>query len=403
MKLFVLALLIAIVLGGLAGTWLVRDPGYVLISYADTVVETSLWVAVMLFIAAYVLLAAVTFLLRKIIQSQSRVTGWRSGRKLKAARSQTVRGLLVMSERRWPQASKLLLGAIDEVETPFINYLGAARAANEMGQYDERDAYLKSAEEATPGAKFAVALTQAEFNIREGRHEQALAALLELRKRAPKHAAVLSMLAQCYEALGDTAVLFELMGDLRKQQVLPAAELTRIEHNVWQARLQSDESASLLWKKLPKALRADVPLIRMWAEYLNTQGRVDDAEMVIRQAMSLQFDGDLAQDYGEIRSSNVAKQLTTAQSWSKAHANDAQLALTLGRLCLLNEKFEQAREHFEASLRLAPTDIVYGELGRLCIALGDERRGTEYLLHTLSHLDELPQPAEPLIHQASAS
>ena len=51
MKLFAFALLVAIVLGGLVGTLLVRDPGYVLIAYADTALETSLWVAVLLLVA----------------------------------------------------------------------------------------------------------------------------------------------------------------------------------------------------------------------------------------------------------------------------------------------------------------------------------------------------------------
>ena len=40
------ALLAAIVLGGLLGMWIIRDSGYVMISYGQTAVETSLWVAI---------------------------------------------------------------------------------------------------------------------------------------------------------------------------------------------------------------------------------------------------------------------------------------------------------------------------------------------------------------------
>ena len=409
MKEFALALLVAIVLGGLVGTLLVRDPGYVLIAYADTIVETSLWVAILLLIGIYLLIRGGMFLWRKIVRSQSTVLGWRSGRKLRAARSQTVRGLLVLAEGRWLEAKKLLLSAADDVETPLINYLNAARAAHELGEHSERDEYLKSAHETTRGAKFAVTLTQAGFNINEGRYEQALAALLNLRRRAPKHGAVLGMLAKCYEALEDWQALLQLIPDLRKHKALPERELARMERAIWAAMLLTEDrqgrkdSVTALWKKLPRGLKTDIDLMRQWVRFLVTCKRDDEAEQVIRSVLAGQWDGELVHIYGEIRSSDIAKQLVVAQSWSKERPNDPQVALALGRLCLRNEKFEQARDYFEAALRLEPSDVIYGELGRLCIALGDERRGTEYLLHALGQLADLPLPSEPRIRKTQVS
>jgi HemY protein len=399
----VIGLFLAIILGGLVGTMLIRDPGYVLISYADTVVETSLWVGLLLLAGIYLLLRGTTYLLRKITQSQSRVLGWHSGRKQRAARAQTVRGLLVMAEGRWAEAKKLFAGAAESVETPLINYLNAARAAHELGEHGERDEFLKKAHETTPGAKFAVTLTQAEFNIREGRYEQALAALLNLRRRAPKQPAVLSMLSKCYEALGDWQALLQLLGDISKYRALPEVEISRLEKAAWQAILQSDGSTRALWKKLPKALRVEMPLMRRWVTYLVEQERHDDAEQAIRLILAQQWDEVLVLTYGETHSTDLARQLVVAQSWAKERPNDAQVALTLGRLCLLNEKFAQARDYFEAALRLEPSDAVYGELGRLCIALGDERRGTEYLLHSLGNLSDLPQPQEPIMRKTHVS
>jgi len=402
-RVFFVALFVAIALGGLVGTLLVRDPGYVLVAYADTVLETSLWVALAVLVLLYAAVRGLGFLLRKLTQGQSQVLRWRSGRKLRAARSQTVRGLLVMAEGRWEDARKLLVAAADDVETPLINYLNAARAAHELGQHGERDAYLKRAHETTPGAKFAVTLTQAEFNIADGRYEQALASLLNLRKRAPKHRAVLAMLATCYEALGDWQALGQMFTDLKKHKVVPEAELNRIERAVWQANLRTGEQAGALWKKIPRNLRADVPLMRQWVRDLIENEQFDDAELAIRQILGQHWQDDLARWYGEIDSSDAARQLVVAQGWLKERPNDAQVALTVGRLCLRNQKFEQAREAFETSLRLEPNDAVYGELGRLCVALGDERRGTEYLLRSLGQLADLPQPQSPTIRSAGAS
>ena len=371
-----------------------------LVAYADTVVETSLWVALGLLILLYLAVRGVFYLIRNFARGQIRMLRWRSGRKARAARSQTVRGLLVMAEGRWEDAEKLLSDVADDVETPLINYLNAARAAHELGEHSKRDAYLKRAHETTPGAKFAVTLTQAEFNIADGRYEQALASLLNLRGRAPKHRAVLEMLVECYEALGDWQALGQMLSDLKKHKVLPEPEWTRIERAVWQANLRSGMEAAAPWKKLPRTLRGDEPLLRQWVLDLIDAERLDDAESAIRQILDHHWQQDLALWYGEIASSDLARQLVVAQGWLKQRPNDAQVALTVGRLCLRNEKFEQAREAFETSLRLDPNDAVYGELGRLCMALGDERRGAEYLLLSLGQLADLPQPQAPVIRNA---
>ena len=211
------------------------------------------------------------------------------------------------------------------------------------------------------------------------------------------------MLADCYEALHDWSALTELLKDLRRHKALPEAELARLERVVWQARLLEPDNAAALWKKLPKPLRSDTPLIQTWVEGLRDAERMDDAEQAVRLALGVKWDDKLVRAYGELRSSDPARQLVVAQGWGKERPNDAGLALTLGRLSLANEKFDQARDYFETSLRLEPGDEVYGELGRLCIAMGDEQRGMDYLLQSLSGLDDLPQPAAPTMRRASVS
>ena len=56
MKLGLLLAVVAVVLGGLIGTLVVRDPGYVLLSYGDMAFETSLWFSLVLLVLAYLLL-----------------------------------------------------------------------------------------------------------------------------------------------------------------------------------------------------------------------------------------------------------------------------------------------------------------------------------------------------------
>jgi HemY protein len=390
-------ILVAVVLGGVVGTLIVRDAGYVLIAYGDTVIETSIWVGLAALGLFYFLLRGISYVVSRTAKSQSQVMRWRSGRKTNAARRMTIRGMLFMAEGRWEEARKALVNAAEGVDMPLINYLQAARGAHELGESEERDRLLKLAHESTPGAKFAATLTQAEFQMSDGRYEQALAALLNLRKRAPKHTTVLAMLAACYEALGDWQALHEILAEVVERDAVSEVEVRRLSRLVWQFLLQEATSASAAWKKLPKSLKNDDALVQGWVAHLIEAGRDDDAEEVIGLALDQSWSLELIRQYGMLQGSEPARQLITAKKWAKSRPNDPELLVCLGRLSLRCESFPEAREYFDAALRLSPEPEVYAELGRLCIALGDERRGKDYLLRSVQTLPDLPLPGSPSI------
>ena len=393
----VIALLAAIILGGLLGMWIIRDAGYVMISYGQTAVETSLWVAIAGLILLYLIIRGIAYLVRVTLSSQAQVLNWRSSRKANSARQQTVRGMLFMAEGRWEEAKKALLSAVPKVETPLINYLQAARSAHELGEADERDELLKLAHETTPGAKFAATLTQAEFQMDDGRYEQALAALLTLRKRVPKHKTVLAMLGKCYEQLGDWQALHELLPELADRKAVPEGEIKRWSRQVWEFMMVGDERVGSLWKKMPKTLKSDEALLKKWVDLLVDADRNDDAVELMQLILDQVWIAEVVELYGETESSDAPRQLIHAQGWAKSRPSDPELLIALGRLSMMAKEFGKAREYFDASLRLAPSSAVYAELGRLCVAMGDERRGRDYLLQSLSYLPRLPLPETPTI------
>lgn len=392
-----ITILVAVVLGGLLGMWIVRDAGYVLISYGQQIIETSLWVALAGLVVVYLLLRGMAYIFHRLMSSQSQVMNWRSGRKANSARQLTVKGMLFMAEGRWRDGKKALLSAVPSVDTPLINYLQAARSAHELGDAAERDNLLKLAHESTPGAEFAATLTQAEFQMSDGRYEQALATLLTLRKRVPKQKTVLIMLTGCYEALADWQALHEVLPEAADRKAISEAEVRRLSRLVWESLLKGEEKISVLWRRLPRYLKEDHGLLQDWVEHLITNGRDDDAENVITLTLDQVWIPELVQRYGILKASDPERQFLVAQGWSKSRPNDPDLLLCLGRLSLLCEEFPQAREYFDAALRCSPSPDVYAELGRLCVALGDERRGKDYLLQSLSYLPDLPLPQTPTI------
>ena len=395
MKLGLLLVVVAVVLGGLIGTLVVRDPGYVLLSYGDMAFETSLWFALVLLALAYLALRLLFWLFTRTMASTGRFGSWLKRRKATKAQKQTVQGLLLMAEGQWAEARKVLTASAREVNTPLINYLTAARAAHELGDAEGRDELLRSAHESTPGSKFAVALTQAELQKNAAQWEQSLATLLK--SSSPRHPQVLTMLTQVYEELADWQALIELLPEVRKRKIFSDEAFAELQRRAWKARMaQAGSAADSVWRDVPKDLKRSPTVVAAYARALLDGGTdpaaADKAEAAIRIALQQMWDDDLVILYGLAAGADPERQLVVAEGWVKEKPNDPKLLLTLGRICLMTQAWPKAREYFETSLRLQRSPEVYGELGRLCVAMGDSERGSEYLAHATVPLPALPLP-----------
>lgn len=244
MKLALLVLVAALVLGGVVGVLMARDPGYVLLAYQDVAVETSLWFALALLAAVFAGLYLLIRLLVRLGRSPGSLQGWQQRRRAVAARAQTDRGLLLLAEGRFQEARKLLAGAAHRVDEPLVNYLYAARAAQELGDVQGRDDLLRAAHESQPQERFVVGLTQAELQHAAGQWEQCLATLLQLRPQASHNARVLVLLADCYRQLGDWQAVTDLAGDLERHGALGPQDLQALQQEARQRLEQADSGGA---------------------------------------------------------------------------------------------------------------------------------------------------------------
>ena len=391
MKVAIVLLLVAVVAGGILGSLFATDPGYVLVAYDDMAWESSIWFAVFVLLLIYVGVRLTMYLITRLGRGGGQVSRWNQKRKERGARNQTVKGLLLMAEGRWADARKLLVGAAPRAETPLINYLNAARASHELGDETERDEFLRQAHETTPGSRFAVGLTQAQLQLNKNQWEQCIASLLPLAKESPRHPLVTSMLLECFEAVGDWDALLDALGGAAKAKVVDADERARLARAAWIGKLEADPSPKV-WRAVPSELRKDPQVVLVQANALLAQGDTEAAEAAVRGALSQRWDTALVTLYGQITSPDPERQMAAATGWLKERPNDAELLLTLGRVSLMNGEWNKAREYFEASLNAKSSAAVYGELGRLCTAMGDAGRGSEYLAQSLDWLPSLPLP-----------
>jgi HemY protein len=123
---------------------------------------------------------------------------------------------------------------------------------------------------------------------------------------------------------------------------------------------------------------------------LEKVGAGGDAEVTLSKALKQEWNDELVALYGRLALNGVDQRRAIAEGWLKTRPNDATLLLALGRIALANRDWASAREYFEASLKQRRSPEVYGELGRLCLAMGERPRAAELLAQSIDMSGELP-------------
>lgn len=407
MKRAYLWVVVAIVVATLLGIAVARHSGYVLIAYDSFRYESSLWATLALLLAVVLVVLMVRFVLGLVFTSGGVVNPWSRRNRSRRTRLAIEQGQLDLAEGRWASAQRHLHRAAEAERQPLLYYLGAARAANELGRTEDSDNLLERALERQPQAELAIALTHAQLQVDRGDTEAALVTLQAMHERHPHNVQVLRQLQRLYQQRGDWSAVIRLLPELRKDKVLSAAELAELERRAWGENLslaarreQDDQTAQQslerAWQQLTSAQRQEPQLVLAYAEQLRQLGAESDAEKVLRTALQREYESHLARLYGLVRGGDPARQLQTAEGWLKQHPDDPSLLLTLGRLSLQNRLWGKARDYFEDSLRRQRNPEACAELARLLAGLGDTERSNQLFQEGLGLLDErllaLPLP-----------
>jgi len=353
------------------------DNGYVLIGYKQWSIEGSL----AFFLVSNLLVFAALYLLLRVLSRiwsiPRQLHGWQDHRSQERARRELNQGLVQLSEGHWQSAEKYLIKHADRSDAPLLNYLAAARSAQQQGAHNRRDHYLQLAHESMPSADVAVGLTQAELQLEHEQLEQALATLMHLRQVAPRHTHVLKLLKELYERIGDWNELNTMLPELKKRRVLGASELQELEQRMYRKLLDSAASSSdsdLLrdtWKSFPQSIRQGHPMVMLYANYLKERDADDEVAQLLKRAIDQQWNDGLVELYGRVGAADAAVQLTQAEKWLQDQPKNPTLLMALGRLCLRNRLWGKARSYLEASIGVKPSAPAYRELGVLLERMGE--------------------------------
>lgn len=382
MKTWLLFVVMLLVACAAAFGWhaLANDPGYVLIKFGETSVETSFVFAV---IALLVVWGAVGLLLRLL---RWPLAAW-SRRSRRRGRERIASGLVALAEGRYAHAQRELERAshLSGLQAPAL--LAAARAAHARGDAARTDAALTRAEEVAAPAALAL---RARFLLESGNPQAAVALLsgkisrpdpsaLELNRdkvdKSTLAPAAWNMLAESALASGDVASARIALDALATSQTLSSAAFAKLENRVLVASLAAASDADrlhALWSTYTRAQRRLPDVLVAYARRASRLGQTLAAISEIEDALRREWSERLVIAYGELGPAEVDTRLRHAEAWLPLQPNSAGLMLTLGRLCIQSELWGKATEYLTRGLAIEPSPALWEAFGDAASGQGDD-------------------------------
>jgi HemY protein len=353
------------------GVEIVRHPGYLLVIYQPWIVQMPIWFVLIsgfiIFVLFYLLITSID----NIQLMWVRMKNWLRLRREHQAYSKTQHGLTTLIEGRFSKAERLLLAGVNQSFEPLMNYLGAAKAAQEQGAFERRDNYIQKAYQVAPHAELAIGLTQAELELSQDQVEHAIGTLNHLRESAPRHPRVLKLLEKAYVRLADWQRLLLLVPSLRKAKVITSEEVQQFEKNIYCEMLQTANNKTRndlerIWNDMPRSARKNPEVATAYVkQLLHFPEATKEVEELIRKTLKSSWQPELVKIYGTLPFANLNRQLVIVGAWVKMYGQRPLLLLLLGKLCVRVQLWGKAKDYFEKCLALGPNAEASLEYGKL--------------------------------------
>lgn len=276
-------------------------------------------------------------------------------------------------EEQYDKAEKAAAAVLKLKSPPVISAINAAiaaRAAHRQANYSQRDHYLDISEQKAPQEKALRLVTQAELLLEEGRHEEALNALQSLYSMGGlQSTAVLQLELKAQQMAQNWDAVLELTNILEKRYPIDKTLIEQIKHHAHVENIKKYgsnlELLNKYWNNLSPAEKLDSRLAAVAARAYMALNEVSTAQKIIEQSIDTKLDPELITLYAKCLDGSVSWQIQRAEGWLRKHPNNAELLLTLGKLCTYCELWGKAQNYLEASLSIEPSRAAHLALAQL--------------------------------------
>jgi HemY protein len=333
------------------------NPGNVVLFYPPYRMDLSLNFFVVLQVLLFVLLYAVVRAVRATASMPARVAEYRQRKRERDGNKGLRDALKALFEGRFGHAEKAALRAAELPENAGVAALIGARAAHRMRQNARRDQWLaRIADDAT--MKTARLMTMTELLVDDHQPEAALEAVAELNASGTRHIHALQWSLKAQQQAKNWPEVLRLVRSLDKHRALHPALSARLRELAYEDLLSNKshdaESIMRVWATIPTADRIKPYVACRAATALNARGLHDEARQVAEEALKANWDERVVRSYRDAAapagSAALLAQIEHCEAWLQERPTDAELALTLGSLCLKQKLWGKAQRYLEQAL-----------------------------------------------------
>jgi HemY protein len=359
------------------------NPGNVVLFYPPHRIDMSLnlfvVLAALLFLVLYGLVRAIVGTLKM----PERVAAYRQRKRERDGNKGLRDALKALFEGRFGHAEKAAMRAAELPGNAGLAALIGARAAHRMREPARRDAWLAGVMHDN-ALKTARLMTVTELLVDEHQPEAALEAVAELNASGQRHIHALQWSMKANQQARNWPEVLRLVRTLDKRKALHPALSSRLREMSYEALLSEGahdaESIRRVWATVPAGDRAKPYIAARAAAAFNARGLHDEARTIAEEALKAGWDDRVLRAYRDSAapagSATLLAQIENCEVWLRERPNDAELALTLGALCLRQKLWGKAQRFLEQALSDA-TDPVLARDAHLKLAQMHEALGQQ--------------------------
>jgi HemY protein len=333
------------------------NPGNVVFFYPPHRIDMSLNLFVVLAAVLFMVMYGMLRALRATVAMPAKVAAYRQRKRERDGNKGLRDALKALFEGRFGHAEKAAMRAAELPENAGLAALIGARAAHRMRQSSRRDNWLAGVVNDN-SLKTARLMTMTELLVDDHQPEAALDAVAELNASGQRHIHALQWSMKAHQQAKNWPEVLRLVRSLDKHKALHPALSSRLRELAYEALLSDSshdaESIMRVWSTVPSADRVKPYIAARAATALNARGLHDEARATAEEALRVEWDDRVVRAYrdaaGGAGSPSLLAQIEHCETWIKQRPTDAELALTLGSLCLKQKLWGKAQRYLEQAL-----------------------------------------------------
>ena len=365
------------------------NPGNVVFLYPPYRIDLSLNMFLVLSGLLFVLGYGILRALRATVTMPAKVAAYRQRKRERDGNKGLRDALKALFEGRFGHAEKAAMRAADLPENAGLAALIGARAAHRMRQGSRRDNWLAGVVNDT-SLKTARLMTMTELLVDDHQPEAALDAVAELNASGQRHIHALQWSMKAHQQAKNWPEVLRLVRSLDKHKALHPALSSRLRELAYEAMLSDSahdaESIQRMWATIPTVDRVKPYIAARAAAALTSRGLHEEARLTAEEALNVEWDDRVVRAYRDAAagagSPSLLAQIEHCEAWLKERPNDAELALTLGSLCLKQKLWGKAQRYLEQALSDATEPRMVREahlkLAQMHEALGQQQEASAH-------------------------